>query len=262
MSPRLEIEHDERDDRQDEPRRGGKGVRAAVLALLVTGLVGGSWWAGHRSSPAIQDVSAVPEIHPDTAPVKEPPKDPGGMVVPGQDSVLLNRDAKGKPEELLPPPEAVKQRPAPPRPPQSAATTAAAPPPAVNASPSPSAVAQPPAAAPTSLAPQVAVTPPAPVAAPAPAAPKPAPAPAATGSYRLQLGALKSEEAAKTEWLKLQRQNADVLGKLSLSVSRVDLGAKGTYYRIQAGPVADEGRAAQDCAALKSRNVGCILVKP
>ena len=42
MSLRLEIEHDERDEGQDEPRRGGKGVRAAVLALVVTGLVGGS----------------------------------------------------------------------------------------------------------------------------------------------------------------------------------------------------------------------------
>ena len=141
MSPRLEIEHDERDEGQDEPRRGGKGVRVAVLALVVTGLVGGSWWAGHRSAPATQDVSAVPEIHPDTAPVKEPPKDPGGMIVPGQDSVLLNRDAKGKPEELLPQPEAVKQRPAAPvRPPQSAAANASPPPaatstPAANAPP-------------------------------------------------------------------------------------------------------------------------------
>jgi hypothetical protein len=49
---------------------------------------------------------------------------------------------------------------------------------------------------------------------------------------------------------------------LSLSVSRVELGAKGTYYRIQAGPVADEAKATQACAALKSRSVGCILVKP
>ncbi len=266
MSPRLEIEHDERDEGQDEPRRGGKGVRAAVLALVVTGLVGGSWWAGHRSAPAIQDVSAVPEIHPDTAPVKEPPKDPGGMIVPGQDSVLLNRDAKGKPEELLPQPEAVKQRPAPPaRPPQSAAANPS-PPPAVNAAPSaasPVPAVAPPSVSPPPAVPQVALTPPAPVAQPAPAVPKAAPSsPAAAGSYRLQLGALKTEDAAKTEWLKLQRQNSDVLGKLSLSVSRVDLGARGTYYRIQAGPVADEGKAAQDCAALKSRNVGCILVKP
>jgi hypothetical protein len=78
----------------------------------------------------------------------------------------------------------------------------------------------------------------------------------------LQLGALKTEEAAKNEWLKLQRQNSDVLGKLSLSISRVELAAKGTYYRIQAGPIADEAKAAQDCSALTSRKIACILVKP
>jgi cell division septation protein DedD len=111
-------------------------------------------------------------------------------------------------------------------------------------------------APPTPLAPKAA--------APAPAVPKvaPPPPPPASGGYRLQLGALRTEEAAKTEWLKLQRQNTDVLGKLSLAVSPIGLGAKGTYYRIQAGPIAEEGRAAQACAALKSRNVSCILVKP
>jgi cell division septation protein DedD len=268
MSPRLEIEHDERDEAQNESRRRGQGLRAALLALLVAGMVGGSWWAGHRNSQVAQDVSAVPEIHPDSAPVKEPPKDPGGMVVPGQDSVLLNRDAKGKPEELLPPPEAVKPRPAPPvQPLQSAAAPPSAPAattvPSAPVAPAPS-TAQPPTAAPS---PQVVAAQPTPA---VPAAPiggpaqKVAPLPGISSSsgYRLQLGALKTEEAAKTEWLKLQRQNSDVLGKLSLSVSRVDLGAKGTYYRIQAGPIADEGKAAQDCAALKSRKIGCILVKP
>jgi cell division septation protein DedD len=262
MSPRLDIDHDERDAAQDEPRRRGQGVRAALLALAVTGLVGGSWWAGHRASPANQDMSAVPEIHADNAPVKQPPKEPGGLVVPGQDSVLLNRDAKEKPdakakppEELLPPPEAVKPRPALPSPPPAATSMA-------NAAP------------PETSAPQVATAPPATEAPPTPVVPKaaapiggPVPkvaplSPPAPGSYRLQLGALKTEEAAKAEWLKLQRQNSDVLGKLSLSVSRVDLGGKGTYYRIQAGPVADEAKATQDCAALKSRKVGCILVRP
>ena len=267
MSPRLEMDDDERADGEDEPQRNNmRPLRAALLALAVAALVGGSWWAGHSSKPSPQDGAAVPEIHPDTAPVKEPPKDPGGMVVPGQDSVLLNRNAKEKPEELLPPPETVKQRPPPPAPPPQSAN-ANPPPPATNSTPG--ANAQPPAPAP---APQVATVPPAPVApptpvapkvaAPAPPAPKVAPPPPAAGSYRIQLGALKTEEAAKAEWLKLQRQNSDVLGKLSLSVSRIQLGAKGTYYRIQAGPVADEGRATQACAALKSRNVGCILVKP
>jgi cell division septation protein DedD len=264
MSPRLEIEHDEA---QDEQRGRGQGIRAALLALAVAGLVGGSWWAGHRSPPAAPDVSAVPEIHADKAPVKEPPKDPGGLVVPGQDSVLLNREAKAKPEELLPPAEAVKPRPIPPAPPPQAETANPSAPTAPSTPPANISPAWP------SPAPQVATVPPAPGAAPMQGEPKaaapiggpvPKVAPLATpgaGSYRLQLGALKTEEAAKAEWLKLQRQNSDVLGKLSLSVSRVDLGAKGTYYRIQAGPIADEAKAAQGCAALKSRKIACILVK-
>jgi cell division septation protein DedD len=266
MSPRLDID-DERREMEDEPQpQGTRPLRAALLALVVAGLVGGSWWAGHSSKSTTDDV-AVPEIHPDAAPVKEPPKDPGGMVVPDQDSALLNRNAKEKPEELLPAPEVVKQRPAPPPPPPQVATNPPPPatlsPPATNASP-PAVVPAPvpevatpsaPVSPPTSVAPKVA--------APAPAPPKAAPAsPPAPGSYRLQLGALKTEELARTEWLKLQRQNSDVLGKLSLSVSRVELGGKGTYYRIQAGPIADESRAVQACAALKSRSVSCILVKP
>lgn len=266
MSPRLETGRDERDEAQDEPRARGQGVRAALLALAVAGLVGGSWWAGHRSAPATQDGGAVPEIHPDAAPVKEAPKEPGGLVVPGQDSVLLNRDAKGdaktKPEELLPPAETVKLRPAPPEAPPESAANAPTPPaglstPPLNAAPqatSPAPTITPP------MAPQVAINPPAAVTPPLVTAPKAATSIA--GSFRLQLGALKTEEAAKSEWLKLQRQNSDVLGKLSLSVSRVALGAKGTYYRIQAGPIADEAKAAQDCAALKSRKIACILVKP
>ena len=263
MSPRLETDHDQRDEAQDEPRSRGQGVRAALLALAVAGLVGGSWWAGHRNAPATQDGGAVPEIHPDTAPVKEPPKDPGGLVVPGQDSVLLNRDAKGKPEELLPPAEAVKLRPAPPEPPPESAANAPTPPAGLSTPPlngAPQATSPAPTITPP-MTPQVAINPPAAATPPLAATPK-APPPLVAGSFRLQLGALKTEEAAKGEWLKLQRQNSDVLGKLSLSVSRVELGAKGTYYRIQAGPIADEAKAAQDCAALKSRKIACILVKP
>ena len=31
MSPRLEIDHDDREEAQDEPRRRGQGVRAALV---------------------------------------------------------------------------------------------------------------------------------------------------------------------------------------------------------------------------------------
>jgi outer membrane biosynthesis protein TonB len=261
MSSRLQIEPEDRHEAGDEPAPRRQVVRAVLLGLAVAGLVGGSWWAGHSSKPAPQDLSAVPEIHPDTAPVKIAPANPGGMQVPDQDSILLNQEGKQQPEELLPPPEAVKQRPvsamppAPPTPPPASQPpapqqTASAPPPVA-----PKPVPQP------APAPQIVPAPP-PPASVVPQAKAAQTTAAASGAYRLQLGALGSEEAAKQEWLRLQRQQPDVLGKLSLAVSRVDLGAKGVYFRIQAGPIASAAQAAQSCATLKSRNVGCILVKP
>lgn len=265
MIQRLDLEPDDRRGGEEEVApRNRQMVRAVLLCIAVAALAGGSWWAGHSSKPSAPDASAVPEIRADNGPVKEAPANPGGLVVPDQDSVLLNREGKQVPEELLPPPQAVMQRPVAPAPPQPVA-----PPPAKTANTPP---ATPPAAAPVSP-PSVSSPPPQIAATPAPAPARPAAAPPAAkiappvssatgGGYRLQLGALKTAEAAKQEWLRLQRREPDVLGRLSLTVSRIDLGAKGTYYRIQAGPIADAAAAAQSCAALKSRNIGCILVKP
>ncbi|HEY3918690.1 MAG TPA: SPOR domain-containing protein, partial [Stellaceae bacterium] len=264
MSSRIEIDPEDRQDVEDaSPRRRGV-IRAAVLSLAVAGLVGGSWWAGHGNKPGASDLSVVPVIHPDTAPVKAAPASPGGMVVPDQDSVLLNHDDKPKFEELLPSPEAVKPRPVAAAPAPAATTPpgfaqAATPSPAVasaappstvtNATPPmPSVASSTPASSPT-LAPasppaaQVATTAGAPPAVAPPA--KATPATTAGRNYRLQLGALKNEDAAKQEWLRLQRQQPDVLGKLALTVTRVDLGDRGIYYRIQAGPLADAAAAAQ-----------------
>ena len=47
-----------------------------------------------------------------------------------------------------------------------------------------------------------------------------------------------------------------------LATVRVDLGDKGIFYRIQAGTLADAGKAEQTCNELKRRKLGCILVKP
>jgi cell division septation protein DedD len=264
MSQRLEADPGDRGGSDDgEPRR--KPLKAILLIVAVGALGGGSWWA-YRSDEPRAVPGNVPVIHSDTAPVKEAPTDPGGMVVPDQDSVLLNNPSHATPkvEELLPPPEAVLPRPtapAKPTPSPSASTAMAAAPAAAVASPP----AVPPAAPPPPVPPaQVAVAPPPPVTAPSPPPPQPpAATPQAMGKgFRLQLGALKTEDAAKQEWLRLQKAQPDVLGKLTLAVSRIDLGDKGTYYRIQAGPITDSTQAMQACAMLKSRNVGCILVKP
>ncbi|KJV08924.1 hypothetical protein VZ95_14710, partial [Elstera litoralis] len=74
---------------------------------------------------------------------------------------------------------------------------------------------------------------------------------------KVQLGAVKSEAAASAEWAKLQKANPE-LANLSMSVAKVEIPNKGTYYRIQAGPVADGGSV---CAALKARGQDCLIVR-
>ncbi|HLF59382.1 MAG TPA: SPOR domain-containing protein, partial [Alphaproteobacteria bacterium] len=82
----------------------------------------------------------------------------------------------------------------------------------------------------------------------------------ASGSYRVQLAALRSEAAADTEWKKLQKSFPDLLSSLSPNVVKVDLQGKGTFYRLQAGGLSES--AAKDlCEELKRRKAECIVVK-
>ncbi len=180
----------------------------------------------------------------------------------------------------MPPPAAATEVPPPPPAVNSAAneTPKAAPAPSASASPTtaPAAPAQP--SAPASAAPsgkggmpakqQVAAAAPAPAPAPAP---PPAPAtasppakapPAASGSgnYQVQLAAMKSEAEARAAWKKALAANKDLLGSLSEEVVRADLGAKGVYFRLRAGPL-DEAAAKTLCAELVKRNQVCIIAR-
>jgi hypothetical protein len=153
----------------------------------------------------------------------------------------------------------------------AAAEAAAAPPsPQPAAQPTPAAEAAAPAASDQAPAqePAQATTQPA----PAQPAPTPAPAPSATqeaavtpaapvGKTRVQLAAGKSEEAVKKDWAALQKAHPDLLGALTLNVERVDKGAAGIFYRLQAGPLADKNAAAKLCASLKQAHQDCIVVK-
>jgi hypothetical protein len=94
------------------------------------------------------------------------------------------------------------------------------------------------------------------------AAPAPAnDAPTAAGNYRVQLAALKTEADAKTAWKRLAAKYPDILGPLALHLEKVDLGTKGIYYRVQAGPFTDKNAARDICTKLKPKGQPC-LVKP
>ena len=94
-----------------------------------------------------------------------------------------------------------------------------------------------------------------------PATPAPA-APAAGGKWRIQLASVKSEGAAKQEWSRMQQAHPDLLGDMRLTVQRADLGTKGVYFRLQAGPLPNRTTAEDVCAELKSSQQPCIVVKP
>jgi cell division septation protein DedD len=121
---------------------------------------------------------------------------------------------------------------------------------------------QPPAAQPSAPQPSApatvaAVTPP-----PAAPAPERREAASAGGGYRLQLGAVRTPDAAQHEWDRLKKAQHDILAGYGAVAARVDLGERGVYYRIQAGPVADGNEARKLCEELRQRKVECILVRP
>lgn len=82
---------------------------------------------------------------------------------------------------------------------------------------------------------------------------------AAKGNVYIQLAAVKSEADAKAKWASLKSKYAS-LSSLSLKVQKADLGAKGTFYRVQAGPTSADN-ATSICAKIKAAKGDCIIAK-
>jgi sporulation related protein len=72
---------------------------------------------------------------------------------------------------------------------------------------------------------------------------------------------VRSEGVAREEWARIKRSNPDLLGRLTAVAIRADLGDKGVYYRIQAGPVGDPATAERLCGELRQRHLPCIIVR-
>jgi cell division septation protein DedD len=227
-------------DREAGPRF--RGLLAGFVVLLVIGVfVGGLWFAyqqGLRHGGAITGAADVPLIRADERPTKMKPENPGGMVVPDRDKLIYTQKRTAV-EHLLPPPEKPMARPGTPF---AAAPTEAPPPPAGLAA----APAQPAQVA--GKPPQATTTTPAGKSATAQKA----------GGMRIQLGSVRSEEAAHQEWDRIRRANPDLLASITATPIRADLGDKGVFYRLVTAPIADADRL---CGELKRRNVGCIIAR-
>jgi cell division septation protein DedD len=93
-----------------------------------------------------------------------------------------------------------------------------------------------------------------------PPLPKPKPAPPATAAADsdiamvIHLASLRSEQAAKREWSDLQHSYPDRLGKMPVEIRRTEVGDKGTFYRVLAGPLPSRSEAKQVCKTLKQKS--------
>ena len=83
---------------------------------------------------------------------------------------------------------------------------------------------------------------------------------APAGSFRIQLGAFRSRAKATDRGRGLQRQHSNLLGRLNMVVERVDLGPKGIFYRLRAGPIVNRQTARDLCRSLGKRRINCFLV--
>ncbi len=79
------------------------------------------------------------------------------------------------------------------------------------------------------------------------------------GDYYIQLASVQDRKRTEDEWNKLKKKYGSVLSGYKYRVETAQL-AKGTYYRIQAGPVSKE-QANKTCKAIKRQTPGGCIVK-
>jgi cell division septation protein DedD len=244
-----------------------------VIALLVLAAFAGVVWLAYNQGVARGRAGAEVVIAAPEGPLRTPPDDPGGAATPYtglkvyEQPVSPDQEARGStlapavPQEVVPETSAAPAQPAAGKVQRAPSTEA----PPVRLNPETPAVASvrdiPPA--------------PPPAAKPAPAAPSKASAAAvstptaaatarsaASGAVVLQIGAYESEDIANGAWAAFKARHAEVAGSLAEDVKRVDLGAKGIWYRLRVGPFSDKGAAAAACERLKAQGGTCFLAAP
>ncbi|MEO8301390.1 MAG: SPOR domain-containing protein [Rhizomicrobium sp.] len=261
----------------EEDVEGSRLPLLIVLALLVLAMFGGVVWLAYTQGVA-RGRGETPVLAAAGGPERVAPQDPGGGNVPYQGFKIY--------EQPAPPDDSAE--PAAPAAPEPQAKAPVAPPPKA-AAPASEAKDLPPAKTvaaliqqansvpkpmmsmpkPAAPKPTVAVAPSAPAAAatgaprqlvapvPVPAAAKPA-APAAAGAFVLQIGAFKSQAEAETAWRTYKAKHAALLSGYSDNIQQVDLGEKGTWYRLRVGGLADREVATALCDRLKADGGACI----
>ena len=84
--------------------------------------------------------------------------------------------------------------------------------------------------------------------------------PAGVGGYSVQLASVKSMDEAEQEWTRMKAAHADLLVALERRITTADLGDRGTFYRLRAGPLTKD-RAYAICDSLAESHENCMVVK-
>lgn len=79
------------------------------------------------------------------------------------------------------------------------------------------------------------------------------------GTIAVHLASYKNPDNAEDGWRALMAANRDQLGDTRPLIRRVDLGARGVFYRLHAGPLESRTRADSICRSLKQRGVYCAV---
>lgn len=224
---------------------------AAMLAVTLSVLVGVLWYS-YPKEAAEQELRAVAIVRADAGPIKMIPGDPGGMDIPHRDSTVFDtlraadeKSGGDRIENLLPEPEKPM-----PRTEMFAGlkTDLEISSPSVLPAPAAKSEKQEIKKEESTEASKI-----------EPAAGTPKKEIKKEGGYYIQLGSLKSRAEAEKTWKASQSAFPDQLGGLDLRVQEASVGAKGTFYRVQGGPV-DQASARSICKAVEAKKPGGCLV--
>ena len=230
------------DVREQSSKKGMMMLIGGFLFLLVLAFITLKLFSG-----GTRDRDQTPRILADAEPYKEVPLDKGGIETPNQDKEIydvLNGTANEQTVSILPPAEEPMTVP------KEAET--------VVEKPAANIVIKEPAKV-TAPAPKPVVK--APVSTPAPKpVSTPTPKPAIAGEYVVQVASLRSQDEAKRLWDKLSGNMSDLLTtSYYADVKRVDLEAKGIYYRLRVAGVISKENAQDMCSQFKARGQDCIV---
>jgi hypothetical protein len=80
-----------------------------------------------------------------------------------------------------------------------------------------------------------------------------------TGAYSVQIASQKTEAEAQASARSAQAKYANLMGSMSPSVKRADLGDKGVYYRVMVGPFQTSDEAVKFCSNLRVAGGNCVV---